>query len=131
MAETRTSVTREQKIEMARKALADANRGEYSPAGFTENVVFHGAAMGDVRGRDAVLAALKGQRDAFQEFTQEPHAILADDEHVVALINLKVKDRGEESQSQMILVVHTTDQGQINEMWSMMDADAVDRLRAR
>ena len=131
MADTSTRMTREQKVEMAKKALADSNRGEFSPNGFTPDVVFHGAAMGEVRGRDAVLSALKAQQSAFAEFRQEPHAILADDDHVVALVNLSVSAGGKSGQYHSILVVHTNDQGQIKEMWSMMDAEALKALQTR
>ena len=94
MAEARTKLTPQQKIEMARKALDEGSRGNVNPEGFARDAVMRGSLVPEVRGRDAVVAALKKAPTMFEEFRQEPHAILADNDHVVALINLKVKSRG-------------------------------------
>lgn len=132
MAEAQTKLTPQQKIEMARKALTDANRGQVSPDGFAPDAVLRGSLVPEVRGRDAVVAALKEAPGRFEEFRQEPHAILADGEHVVALVNLTVKPRGGETvQAQQVLVVHTNDKGQITEMWGMIEPEALKKLQGR
>lgn len=131
MAEAGTKLTPEQKIAMARKALEDANRGSVSPDGFAPDAVMRGSLVGEVRGRDAVVAALKQAPKMFEEFRQEPHAILADQDHVVALVNLKVKSRGQTVEAQQVLVVHTNDQGQVTEMWGMIEPEALKRIQAR
>ena len=128
MAETRTTVTPEQKIEIARKALEDLNRGEYDRDALAPDVVFHGALMGEVRGRDAVIAALEKQRTGFEEFRADPHAILADDEHTVALVNLTIRTGGKSVTAQQVIVVHSNDQGQLSEMWTMLDAEALKQI---
>jgi ketosteroid isomerase-like protein len=88
-----------------------------------------GSLLPEVRGRDAVVAALKKAPSNFEEFRQEPHAILADNDHVVALINLKVKTGGRTVEGQQVLVVHTNDQGQITEMWGMIEPEALKRIQ--
>lgn len=128
MAETSTRVTSAQKVEKARKALEDLNRGEINPEGFTEDAVFHGVLLGELRGRDAIISALKKQRQDFDEFRQEPHAILADEEHTVALVNLTTRKGGQEIKAQQVIVVHSNDQGQIREVWTMFDADTMKKL---
>ena len=128
MAETRTTVTPEQKIEIAREALDNLNRGEVNPEALAADVVWHGALVGEQRGRDAVVAALKKQRAGFEEFRAEPHAILADADHTVALVNLAVRTGGKAVTAQQVIVVHSNDQGQINEMWTMLDADALKQI---
>lgn len=128
MAETTTKVTPEQKIEKARKALEDLNRGEVNPEALAPDVIWHGVFIGEQRGRDAVVAALKKQRAAFEKFQAEPHAILADAEHTIALVNLTVRTAGKDIAAQQVIVVHSNDQGQISEMWTMLDADAVKQL---
>lgn len=128
MAETRTRLTPAQKVEQARRALEDLNRGELNPDGIAEDAVFHGALLGDVRGRDAIVAALKKQRQAYDEFHQEPHSILADAEHTVALVNLTTRKGGEEIKAQQVIVVHDNDQGQMQEIWTMFDADTMRKL---
>jgi SnoaL-like protein len=129
MADARTTLTPQQKIEIARKALDEANQGKVNPEGFAPNAVMHGSLVPEVRGRDAVVAALKQARSNFDEFRQEPHAILADNDHVVALINLKVKTRRRTVEGQQVLVVHTNDQGQITEMWGMIEPETLKRIQ--
>ena len=90
-----------------------------------------GSLMGEIRGRDAVVAALKKIPAMFEEFRQEPHAILADNEHVVALINLKVKSRGKTVEAQQVMVVHTNDQGQVTELWAMIEPEALKQIQPR
>jgi hypothetical protein len=129
MTEAGTKLTPQQKIEMARKALEDGNRGNVNPEGFAPDAVLRGSLVPEVRGRDAVVAALKKAPTIFEEFHQEPHAILADNDHVVALINLKVKTKGRTVEGQQVLVVHTNDQGQITEMWGMIEPEALKRIQ--
>lgn len=131
MADTHTKLTPAQKVEMARKAIEAGNRGEVNPEGFAPDVVLRGSLAGELRGRDAVVAALKGQRGAFDEFRQEPHAILADADHVVALINLKIKKHGQVIDAQQVLVVHSNEQGQITEMWGMVEPEALKKIQGR
>ena len=128
MAETRTRLTPAQKVEQARRALEDLNRGELNPDGIAEDAVFHGVLLGDVRGRDAIVAALKKQRQDYDEFRQEPHAILADAEHTVALVNLTTRKGGQEIKAQQVIVVHDNDLGQMQEIWTMFDADTMRKL---
>jgi limonene-1,2-epoxide hydrolase len=128
MAETRAKATPAQKVEQARRALEDLNRGEVNPDGIAEDAVFHGVLLGDVRGRDAIVSALKMQRQDYDEFRQEPHAILADDEHTVALVNLTTRKGGQEIKAQQVIVVHDNDQGQMREIWTMFDADTMKKL---
>src|SRR5438132_13204888 len=129
MADAGTKLHPQQKSEMARKAIDGISRGDVKPERFSGDAVMRGSLMGEVRGRDAVVAALKKMPTMFEEFRQEPHAILADNDHIVALINLKVKSRGRTVEGQQVLVVHTNDQGQITEMWGMIEPEALKRIQ--
>lgn len=132
MAEAQTKMTPQQKIEMARKALEGGSRGEVNPQGFAEDAVMRGSLVPEVRGRAAVAAALNEVPKKFDEFRQEPHAILADNDHVVALINLTVKPKGgQRVQAQQVMVVHTNDKGQITEMWGMIEPEALRKIQGR
>ena len=131
MAEAGTKLTPQQKIEMARKAIDGISRGDVNPERFSRDAVMRGSLMGEVRGRDAVVAALKKMPTMFEEFRQEPHAILADNDHVAALINLKVKSRGKTVEAQQVMVVHTNDQGQVTELWAMIEPEALKQIQPR
>ena len=128
MAETRTRVTPAQKIERAREALEQLQRGEVNPDGIAEDAAFHGVLLGDVRGRDAIVSGLKKQRQEYDEFRLEPHAILADDEHTIALVNLTMRKGAQEVKGQQVIVVHSNDQGQIREVWTMLDPETTKKL---
>ena len=131
MAQSGTKLTPPQKIEMARKAIEAGSRGEVNPEGFSPDAVMRGSLVGEARGRDAVAAALKKAPTMFEEFQQQPHAILADNDHVVALINLKVKSRGKTVEAQQVMVVHTNDQGQVTELWAMIEPEALKQIQSR
>src|SRR6184192_3267299 len=131
MAQSGTKLTPPQKIEMARKAIEAGSRGDVSPEGFSQDAVMRGSLVGEARGRDAVVAALKKIPTMFEEFRQQPHAILADNDHVVALINLKVKSGGQTIEAQQVLVVHSTDQGEVTELWSMIEPEALKQIQRR
>ena len=131
MADAGTKLTPQQKIEMARKAIDGISRGDVNPERFSGDAVMRGSLMGEVRGRDAVVAALKKMPTMFEEFRQAPHAILADNDHIVALINLKVKSGGNTIEAQQVLVVHSTDQGEVTELWSMIEPEALKQIQRR
>ncbi len=96
---------------------------------FTEDAVWHTAGRnkfsGDHVGIDAVL---QNFADVTAEATIEnnPHAILADDEHVVVLVNSKLS-RGDESlETDTVFVFHVSD-GKVTEAWgSPFDQYAAD-----
>src|SRR5947208_16894554 len=94
MSQSATNQIPSQKVEMARKAIEAGSRGEVNPEGFSQDAVMRGSLVGEARGRDAVVAALKKAPTMFEEFQQQPHAILADNDYVVALNNLSVISRG-------------------------------------
>ena len=131
MADAGTKLTPQQKIEMARKAIEGTSRGEVNPEGFAREAVMRGSLMGEIKGRDGVVAALKKIPTMFEEFRQQPHAILADNDHVVALINLKVKSGGKTVEAQQVMVVHTNDQGQVTELWAMIEPEALKQIQKR
>ena len=131
MAQSGTKLTPPQKIEMARKAIEAGSRGDVNPEGFSPDAVMRGSLVGEARGRDAVVAALKKMPTMFEEFRQEPHAILADNDHIVALINLKVKSGGKTIEAQQVLVVHSTDQGEVTELWAMIEPEALKQIQRR
>ena len=121
MAETGTKLTAAQKIEKARKALDDLNRREVDPETYSPDAAFHGVLLGELKGRDAIASGLKkmSQTDNFRGL--DTHAVLADDDHVVALITLKVRQDGKDIDLRQALILHANDQGQITEQWVFSD----------
>jgi ketosteroid isomerase-like protein len=118
MADAGTKLTPAQKIEKARRAYEEINRGEYQAGDYAPDAVWHSYLWGEVRGPEAVRATLARAAEAFDEMSLEPHAILADDEHVVALLNLKIRAKGQTVEQQVVQVAHVNDAGQVTEMWT-------------
>lgn len=87
-----------------------------------EDVLWHEAG-GDapIRGREAVLDRLEQLLDSGFETQIEAHAVLADDEHVVALVQVHLRAGFDEVAYEVAEVLHV-DEGRIVERWAMMDA---------
>ena len=128
MAETGTKLTAAQKIEKARKALDDLNRRDVDPETYSPDAKFHGFLLGDLTGRDAIVSGLKkmSQTDDFRGL--ETHDVLANDEHVVALITLKARRNGEDVDARQALIIHANDQGQVTEEWVFPDPASLKQL---
>ncbi|HVS04939.1 MAG TPA: nuclear transport factor 2 family protein [Candidatus Dormibacteraeota bacterium] len=117
MADARTKLTPQQKIDLARKAYEEVNRGNAQAGNYAPDAVWHSVIWGDIRGADAIRATLQKQREALDDLKLEPHAILADDDHVVALLNMTMRLKGQTIQEKLVQVAHINDQGQIVELW--------------
>lgn len=72
---------------------------------------------GDYVGNDAIMRLMSGIT-AEAEFENRPHAVLADDDHVVVLINSTVK-RGEKRYDGNTVFVFHVDDGEVTEAWSI------------
>jgi ketosteroid isomerase-like protein len=86
----------------------------------SDDVVWHtggrGRFAGDVEGKEAIVDSLDRFGAAIDSITDELHAVLADEEHAVALNNSTVT-RGDKTLNQSnIFVFHIAD-GRITEVW--------------
>ncbi|MEA1904045.1 MAG: nuclear transport factor 2 family protein [Actinomycetota bacterium] len=89
---------------------------------FAEDATWHRTGRnkwsGDYTGPDAIREMLSGLAfDATIENT--PHAVLADDDHVVALINTSQTRRGRSFNGEATIVFHVGD-GKITEAWTIL-----------
>jgi ketosteroid isomerase-like protein len=99
-----------------------------------ENVVWHvpgnNALSGDYRGREAALAFFaRSLKVVLPEF--DIHDVVGNDDHVVALLNLKWKrnDNGQVFEGRAVQTFHVDAQGRALEVWTMSeDQSAVDRF---
>ena len=100
---------------------------------FADDVTWHRGGRnkwsGDYVGPDAIVQMMSGlTEDATIENT--PHAILADDDHVVALINTSQTRNGMSFSGEGLVVFHVSD-GRINEAWTILtDAFGFDEFWA-
>jgi ketosteroid isomerase-like protein len=97
---------------------------------FTDDVIVHitgkSSFAGVYKGKDQFLELFGRFLERVPEYTFEPHAYLADDEHGVSLQRSRFKRGNEILDSNDILVCHFRD-GKISEFWLLSeDEDAVD-----
>jgi uncharacterized protein len=82
-----------------------------------DDVKFHWpGAVGDVEGKEAVLAMLAEPMPEGMTWRSELHAVLADDEHTVALIKNTIVRNGETIQNDVVQVYHIAN-GKVTEGW--------------
>ncbi|MDP8957458.1 MAG: nuclear transport factor 2 family protein [Actinomycetota bacterium] len=97
---------------------------------FTDDVVAHvpgkSSLAGDYRGKDQFAEAFGRFSERVPEYSFEPHAYLADDEHGVILQKSHYKRGDETLDTDEAFVCHFRD-GKISEFWFLsIDSDAVD-----
>ena len=95
-----------------------------------DDVVWHspgaGVIAGDFVGKPAVFGSFALIPQETDAFSQEIHAILADDEHAVALVNATATRRGNTATIAQIFVFHVED-GKAKEVWvTALDQAAAD-----
>lgn len=85
-----------------------------------EDVIWHQAGPeAPLRGADDVVAALKGDLGSV-EVEGDVHDVLANDDHVVALVQVTARRGGEEVSYRAVEIGHMRD-GQLTERWTMVD----------
>lgn len=98
-------------------------------ASMTDDVVWHlpgtNAFSGRFDGRQAVIGRLERMREAGLSARLEVHDVVANGEHIVALVHLHVVSAGGERYDQpQVQVMHVRD-GRIAELWVMNQDQAV------
>ncbi len=88
---------------------------------FHDDAVWHTAGnnqfSGDHQGPDAIVRMM-GEVSSAAEIQNEPHDILASDDHVVVLVNSKATKPGKTLDGQNVFVFHVRD-GKVSEAWGI------------
>ncbi|MCH7582300.1 MAG: nuclear transport factor 2 family protein [Acidobacteria bacterium] len=107
-------------VAIFRQAMEAFNAGD--SAGFVDSlaadVVWHQIDGGTLNGRDAVMASMSGFADI--DFTGEVHDVVANDDHLIGLINAHVKVGDQEISYRTAEIIHMSD-GKITERWAFSD----------
>lgn len=128
MAEARTKLSADQKIQVVRDAFDAFTRGDLKALSdnWTDDFVWHarGSAFGgDFKGKEAAIAAIARYPQELQDITLDFHDILANDQHVVALVNSSFKRSGKTYGDHLVYVFHINDQGKTTEAWIIADTE--------
>ena len=107
-------------VAIFRQAMEAFNAGD--SAGFVDSlaadVVWHQIDGRTLDGRDAVMASMSGFADI--DFTGEVHDVVANDDHLIGLINAHVKVGDQEISYRTAEIMHMSD-GKITERWAFPD----------
>jgi ketosteroid isomerase-like protein len=128
MAEASTKLSLDQKIQAVRDAFDAFKRGDMKALSdaWTDDFVWHARGSvfgGDFKGKDAALGAIARYPQEFQDIKLDFHDIVANDKHVVALVNSSFKRGGKTYEDQIVYIFHINDQGKTTEGWLIADTE--------
>ena len=78
---------------------------------------------GDFKGKDAAIAAIARYPQELEDIKLDFHDIIANDKHVVALVNSSFKRSGKTYEDQIVYIFHINDQGKTTEGWIIADTE--------
>jgi ketosteroid isomerase-like protein len=128
MAEAGTKLSSDQKIKVVRDAFDAFNRGDMKAltASWTDDFVWHARGSvfgGDFKGKEAALGAIARYPQELQDIELDFHDFVANDKHVVALVNSSFKRNGKTYHDQIVYIFHVNDQGKTTEGWIIADTE--------
>jgi ketosteroid isomerase-like protein len=128
MAEAGTKLSLDQKIQVVRGAFDAFNRGDLQALGdaWTDDFVWHARGSvfgGDFKGKEAAIGAIARYPQELQDITLDFHDFIANDKHIVALVNSSFKRNGKSYQDQLVYIFHVNDQGKATEAWLIADTE--------
>ncbi len=128
MAEAGTKLSLDQKIQVVRDAFAAFSRGDMKALSdaWSDDFVWHARGSvfgGDFKGKEAAIGAIARYPQELQDIKLDFHDIVANDKHVVALVNSSFKRSGKTYQDQIVYVFHINDQGKTTEAWFIADTE--------
>jgi ketosteroid isomerase-like protein len=128
MVETGTKLNVDQKIQLVRDAFDAFNRGDMKALSdaWTDDFVWHARGSvfgGDFKGKEAALGAIARYPQELQDIKLDFHDFVANDKHVVALVNSSFKRNGKTYQDQIVYIFHVNDQGKSSEAWIIADTE--------
>ena len=128
MAEAGTKLSLDQKIQAVRDAFDAFNRGDMKALSdaWTDDFVWHARGSvfgGDFKGKQAAMGAIARYPQEFQDIKLDFHDFVANDKHVVALVNSSFKRGGKTYQDQLVYIFHVNDWGKSTEAWLIADTE--------
>jgi ketosteroid isomerase-like protein len=128
MAEAGTKVSTDQKIQVVRDAFAAFMRGDLKGLSDTwsDDFTWHARGSifgGDFKGKEAALGAIARYPQALEDIKLDFHDIMANDKHVVALVNSSFKRGGKTYEDQIVYIFHINDQAKATEAWIIADTE--------
>jgi ketosteroid isomerase-like protein len=129
VAQTGTKLSLDQKIEIVRKDFDAFKRGDLQTISdsFSDDIVWHGRGStqfgGDFDGKQATMAQILDFAQTFQNINFELHDVVANQTHVVALVNSSVTRNGKTYSDKEAFIFHINDEGKTTEAWVASDTE--------
>jgi ketosteroid isomerase-like protein len=128
MAEAGTKLSNAEKIQLVRDAFDAFKRGDMKALSdaWSDDFVWHARGSvfgGDFKGKDAAIGAIARYPQELEDINLDFHDIVANDKHVVALVNSSFKRSGKTYQDQIVYIFHINDQGKTTEGWIIADTE--------
>jgi ketosteroid isomerase-like protein len=103
-----------------RSVMEASVEGDFGPFAdsLADDVVWHQIGAPDLMGKDAVMASFEGMEGV--EFEVETHDVLANDDHVIGLVEAHVKVGDQEITYRTAEIAHVED-GKVTERWAFSD----------
>lgn len=123
METSRTKLSPQQKMARVRESYAALNAGdiENSLEPLSENIVFHSPVFPEPLSKDALRAAAKRILDTTDEYSVEVHDILANGDHIVALLVVHGRRGDRLLNERGVHVMHFSEDGMVGELWAIAD----------
>ena len=123
MESKKTKLSPQAKIALARESYAALNAGEIDKGLelFSDDLVFHSPVFPQAIGKDALRAAGERIVDRTDEYSLEPHDILANDDHIVALLVVHGRRGDRVLNERGVHVMHLNDEGKVDEVSAVTD----------
>jgi uncharacterized protein len=106
-----------------RAAMEAFNRGDLQPFGelLADDVEWHQIGAETLHGRQAMIDSMPAQGEVDWTITGDIHDVVANDEHLVALVNAKAaRADGRTLDYRTVEILHVRD-GKVTERWAFSD----------
>ena len=128
MADAGVKLSLDQKIQVVRDAFAAFERGDLKALSdaWTDDFVWHSRGSvfgGDFKGKEAAIGAIARYPQELEDIKLDFHDIIANDKHVVALVNSSFKRNAKTYTDQIVYIFHINDQGKTTEAWIIADTE--------
>jgi len=113
---------------VVREYVEAFNRGDMKTLSdaWTDDFVWHARGSvfgGDFKGKQAAIGAIARYPQEFQDISLDFHDFVANDKHVIALVNSSFKRGDKTYQDQLVYIFHVNDQGKSTEAWLIADTE--------
>lgn len=109
-------------VEQYREAMERlaAGEGELLADLVTDDIVYHQIGAPTIEGKEALLADMQGY-EGMAEWSLDIHDVMANDEHMVALIEATVTAGDESITYRTAEILHVNEDGKVTERWAFSD----------